>query len=155
MTENSPATSTAADFRRKHEEQNAQDAESLTLPSGLTVLAHRPSPEWWIRHLGRMPQGLATRVASNPPAPVTPSSEEIIEFSQYTIAIISETVVAPKIRMHPGPHDIDPNWITDVDYQFLLAYARGEIGAAGSSLDRFSPGSGSPDPRRDRETVGR
>jgi hypothetical protein len=151
---NTTRVSTAADFRKIHEQQTAQDAEPLTLPSGLRVLAHRPSPDWWIRHLGRLPQGLAVRASSQAADAPTPTTDEIIEFSQYTIAIISEVIVSPKVRNKPGPNDIDPHWITDKDFQFLLQYARGEIVADGSSLDRFSGRSPSAPSGADRETVG-
>jgi hypothetical protein len=146
--------STAADFRKKHEAHTAQDAETLVLPSGLTVRAHRPSPDWWLRHLGRMPQGLAVRVSSQPTEPAMPTSDDMIEFAQYTIAILAEVVVRPKIRNHPGPQDIDPNWITDEDFQFLMQYARGEIAADGQSLGRFRGRAASAATGTDGEAVG-
>jgi hypothetical protein len=146
--------STAADFRKKHEDQTAEDGERIVLPSGLTVLAHRPGPDWWLRHLGRMPQGLAIRASSQAADAPTPTTEEIIEFSQYTIAIIREVIVSPKVRNHPGPNDIDPNWITDPDFQFILAYARGEIAADGQGLGRFRGQPASAPTGTDGEAVG-
>jgi hypothetical protein len=146
--------SSASDFQEKHREQIAQDAEALILPSGLTVRAHRPSPDWWIRHLGRLPQGLAVRTSVKTDTAPRITVDEMIEYAQHTIAIISETVVEPRVRLNPSPNDIDPNWIADKDFQFILAYARGEIAADGQGLERFPRGTAGADAGPDGKTVG-
>jgi|SRR5579862_7409297 len=147
--------SSAADFHSKRrDEQLAQNAEPLPLPSGLTVLARRPSPDWWIRHVGRLPESLAVRIFGGTANAPPPTATDVLEYSRYTVAILDEVIMEPRVRLKPGPDEIAPTDITDRDFKFILAYARGEIAADGQGLDRFPGRTTGADAGADGQTVG-
>jgi hypothetical protein len=133
---------------RAMERLEAQDrdgvgpAETVTLPSGLVFLMRRPRPLWWVLE-GRLPSSLAAKLAGDSGLATRDSGkpEEIIELSRWVIALLEETVIEPKIRLKPGPKEVDPNWISEEDLLFIIRYAGGEVQADGRDLSSF-PGVG-------------
>src|SRR5207244_12033021 len=76
--------STPDDFRRIATEQRDRKAQEITLPSGLVVMAYQPSPEWWIREVGRLPQSMAARVIGIPVNGDGMTAETLIEFAKWS-----------------------------------------------------------------------
>lgn len=129
--------STAADFEKKAADRRAAAAVPLTLPSGLTILAYCPQLEWWLRHLGRLPQSMALRVSrESGSSPVT--GEEILTFALWASKLMAEIFVSPKLKLDPGPGEVDPSLVSDEDLTYLMRFAGGEIAADGQGLDTFS-----------------
>jgi hypothetical protein len=131
----------AEDFKRLASERRAAGAVPLVLPSGLRVLAYRPSPEWWLRRTGRLPTGAAARTMgemgkTNGAAQL--STDEIIDFARWTIDLLEEVILQPVIRPNPQPGEVDPAWVSNEDLSFIIRFAGGEIDASGGGLDRFS-----------------
>lgn len=132
------AISTPEDFRKKAEERRLEKAEEVVLPSGLTVLAYQPSPEWWVRQVGRLPQTMAARVIGLPLNGDSLTTETLVEFAHWTARLLEYVVVKPKIRLKPESDDeVDANAISDDDLGFLIKYAGGEVTALGHDLDSF------------------
>ncbi len=130
--------STADDFKKSHQEEVAKEAKQVTLPSGKKVMMYQPSPDWWARHTGTLPQGLAAK-ASLQADQMGPelTQADIVDFARRTVELVSEIVVSPKIRINPGLGEVDPRWISDKDWEFINRYGRGEITADGLDLDQF------------------
>lgn len=127
---------TAADFEQLAKNRTKENSEPLTLPSGLTVIARRPSPNWWLRNFGRLPETIAAR-ASGQDQNLRLTVDELVKYSQFEVQLVSEVVLNPVIRLNPGPGEVDPNLITDDDLLFIVRYARGEISADGRDLEAF------------------
>lgn len=140
MTDQAPKISTAKDFLRIKDERRRAQAKPLTLPSGLTILAYRPPPEWWIRNIGRMPQSITARLHGA--EPVASNDEDTIKTALLTVSLIQEVVVSPTIKLGPGPGELDPSDITNEDLTFIMRFGGGEIDATGQDLDTFSGESG-------------
>jgi hypothetical protein len=133
---------TAEDFIAAAQQRRLANAQPLTLPSGLTVMAQRPGPEWWMRNVGRLPSSIASRfVSGNSTDPV--SSGDLVEMARWTALMISEVVVSPVIRLNPGPSELEPHLISNDDLDYIMRFAGGEIAADGQGLDMFSRPAGS------------
>jgi hypothetical protein len=135
---------TAEDFQNAIKQRQIQEAKPLRLPaSGLVVLARKPDPVWWIRHLGQLPASLSNRLNGSEEVAQT-TTEELIKYSNWSVDLIREIVVQPVIKLNPGPGEVDPNWILDEDLKFLVRYAGGEVSADGADLSLF-PGKSESD----------
>lgn len=145
--------STAEDFRNLSHQRSLQTAEKILLPSGLIVLAYRPGPEWWVRELGKLPKSIAARMRGETAPTENLSPEELVEMSRYMVRMIEEVVLQPKIRLDPGPEDVDPRLVTDADLTYILKYAGGEIAATGQDLTAFPSQRGSVDTGTDGGSV--
>ena len=113
-------------------------------------MAYQPSPEWWIREVGRLPQSMAARVIGIPVNGDGMTAETLIEFAKWSSRILETVVIKPKIRLEPKSDDeVAANIITDDDLKFLIRFAGGEVTATGRDLDQF-PGrrrsTNEPDP---------
>jgi hypothetical protein len=140
MPENHVAT--AEDFRALAKSKEAE-AEIIKLPtSGLRILVKRPTPSWFLFR-GRMPQGLAARSAANQSNPQI-SASEIVELSEWIVALLEKTVIKPKICRNPKMDEIGPDEIPDEDLRFIIRYAQGEVAAEGSDLESFRGNGKSP-----------
>src|SRR5690242_16808397 len=127
-------TSTPADFERVFREQSA---EYVPLPSGLTVLAYRPSPEWWARHRDTLPMGLAANGQEAPTPDSDTDSQALVELAKWTLDIILEIVLEPKLSLTPQAGELHPNRILNKDLEHLLHYATGRVSADGRDLTAF------------------
>jgi len=143
--------SSPEDFQKKWDEKIRSQALPLTLPSGLKILAFRPSLEWTLRHFGRLPQTLAARVIGSEGTVPARTVEELVEFSNWTIELVSTIVIQPKIGRGPGM--VDPGIISDEDLLYISRFAGGEVSADDpTGLDRFPGGptsTATPDPGGD------
>lgn len=143
--------STAADFEKLAAERRAAAAEPVTLPSGLKVMVYRPQLEWWIRHVGRLPQSMAAKVSGDS-GTANVSNADLLEFAMWASKLMSEMIVAPKVTLNPKPGEVDPSWISDDDLKYLLRFAGGEIAADGQGLDSFSGKQGAAVPVGENRT---
>lgn len=139
--------STAGDFRKNAEERALGPAEPLTLPSGLVVMARRPTPFWWILRQGILPKSMAARAQNEEPGAW--NSEETADFSKFLTSAIETVVIQPRIRRPAGPDEVDPGLISDTDTAFLIAWICGGETAAdnGQGLSTFSRSAGRPTDR--------
>lgn len=141
-----PKISTAEDFQARNAALRTQQAVPFTLPSGLTLSVYRPSTQWWLRHLGRLPESFARfhfASAGEPSTDPEQSKADMLAFSMWATALLGEMVISPKICLNPKEGEIDPSWIDDTDFAALMAFAGGETDAgAGEGLRTFRGGSG-------------
>ena len=143
MEESKNGLATVEDFRRAAQAREAH-AERVVLPKlGKAVLLRRPTPVWFVFR-GRLPQSLAARVlglGSNFGGERTASAAELAELADWIITLLQETLVEPRISLHPGPGEIPPELLDIEDVNFILRWAYGELGteAEGSaaSLESF------------------
>lgn len=127
--------SSAEEFRRAAAARARQQAQPLTLPSGLVVLARRLDPMWYIETLGRLPQDVAAKIAPQENSgPLSP--ESLTCGAQDLIRLVQAIVIEPRLSLAPGADEISPHDISDEDLAAILAYGRGE-----TPLARF-PGAG-------------
>jgi hypothetical protein len=131
--------STAEEFKAQFLERQKQEAEPVTLPSGLSIMVRRPKPDWWLRHMGQLPTSMAAQLTGKSEESVSSdiTMTELIEYSKWAIQIVQEIIVSPTVKLNPGPGEVDPNWITDDDLRFLVKYAGGEVSADSTNLDAF------------------
>jgi len=143
------AISTPDDFLKTAAEQRKKAGQELRLPSGLTVLAWQPSAEWWMLEVGRLPQTMAAKIVGAPVNGAGLTAESVVEFAKWTTRVLEAVVIEPKIRLRPGPGEVDPNVITDDDLGFLIRFAGGEVTPSGRDLDGFSGERRTPPESRD------
>ena len=128
---------TVEDFKKKFQERQNGEAEPVTLPSGLSVMARRPKPDWWLRHMGQLPTSMAAQLSGTAEVISQLSIQELVEYSRWAVQLVQEIVLSPVIRINPGPDEVDPDWISDEDLRFLIKYAGGEVSADNTSLEVF------------------
>jgi hypothetical protein len=126
MNKSEPSTlSTAASWRNAARAQRAAGAEPLTLPSGATIRAARPSPLEWIL-AGRVPQRLlSAALAGDGAAPGNLSGElnreDVLEFARFAADLVRSSVVEPAIG--GGPDEIRFDDIPIEDRTFIFEWA--------------------------------
>jgi hypothetical protein len=122
--------------RRKRDWEASELGEIVALPSGLKLRIRRPNPLWYVLE-GRVPSSLAAKLGDYQESrEMTPDG--MVELSNWVVRLIEHCVVEPRVKLNPGPGEIDPNWVTDQDLEFILRYTGGETAADGRSLGRFS-----------------
>ena len=87
--------STPDEFRRKFADLVREEANRLTLPSGLVILARRCTPLQMLILTGTLPQGLAAGLS--PDTSKTLDNADIVRVARTTIDIVRRTVIEPKI----------------------------------------------------------
>ena len=134
---------TAAGWRNAGRAQRAASAEALTLPSGTTILATRPSPLEWIL-AGRVPQRLLSAAlaadGSAAGAHVELSRVDVVEFARFAADLVRASVVEPAIG--DGPDQIRFDDIPIEDRTFIFEWACRALREPGTKEDPSNP---SPD----------
>ncbi len=141
MTNGKP--STAAEWRAASRARRAAAAESLTLPSGATILAARPEPLEWIL-AGRVPQRLlAAALAQDGSAPAVPagelSREDVVELARFAAQMVRSSVVEPAIG--EGPDEIRLDDIPIEDRTFIFEWASRALHESGAARAKEDPSS--------------
>lgn len=140
--------SSAAEFR-KHKEAKLETPEQLTLPSGLKILARRPSPTWLLLQAKVVPTSLAAKLSTGGGIVDAQDAKDFSTLFNLTIDTIMRVIVEPKISLTPGPNEIHPDDISDEDLKWLIGWSVGEkVGTAPSAddLDTFRGESSGPTP---------
>ena len=132
---------TAADWRKASRAQRAACAEPLTLPSGATILATRPSALEWIL-AGRVPQRLLTAAlpteglaAADPPREL--SRQDVLELASFAAEMVRASVVEPAIG--EGPEEIHLDDIPIEDRAFIFEWACRALRDSGTKEDPSNP----------------
>src|SRR5665213_1091990 len=117
--------SLANEWRAKSRAAAVEEADDLSLPSGMVVRARRPGPAL-LAGMGRLPLALHGRVTPVPGSGAA-SDADAIEFAGFVRDLLGYCVVEPRISLTPGPDEIHPRDIPDRDLTFLMRWAlRGE-----------------------------
>lgn len=117
--------SKAQQWRDRAAEAARQEAVELTLPSGMVILARRPSLAE-VAMWGGLPLSLAA-AQQGKSAPEL-SAQEVLGVFEFARTVLLNTVIEPRISLTPsGPDEIHPREISGPDLDFVLAWAqRGE-----------------------------
>jgi len=132
----------AADFRQLAESSAWAKPERVVLPkSGFAVIVRRPTKFYWALRRSGWQEELREKIDSIGMG-LKPefSNNDLLELAREDQRMLSEAFVEPKLSLHPGPDDIDPNWLPEEDAQFILKYLRGQVLASGQDLDAFRRG---------------
>lgn len=124
---------TAEDFK-KLAEKRLEEAERITLPSGLEVMLRRLPPQWLIFR-GKFPGTLAEN--GSPSRVHAPDLAEVREMGDYILQVLGMVMVAPKVALTPKNGEVSPELISDEDLSFILRYGLGEVAPGGSDLKTF------------------
>lgn len=137
------AKHTAGEWRALAREAALAVAVELALPSGMTVMARRPSAEQFAQW-GVLPLGLASVANGGGAGEVT--DEAVLSLMEYQRTMLGYVLVEPRVSLDPrGEEEIHPRDIPDEDLRFILRWAsraeeaeklrpfrrRGEAGVAG------------------------
>jgi hypothetical protein len=145
--------SKASEWREKSREAAREDAEPLTLPSGMTILARRPNP-LQLAAWGKLPYALATAAAGDGGAAVAavPDEEKVKEVVGFYRDVLVYCCVDPRVSLNPqGPDEIHPREISEKDWTFIISWAaRAEEARA---LTAFRDDGRDAGDRRDSETI--
>lgn len=117
---------TATEWKNKGQAAAQAEAVPLELPSGMTILARRPSP-LQVAMWGQLPLRLAAAVMGES-SPETPSREDLIAGVKLSRDLLAYCCVQPRISLEPqGEFEIHPRDIEMSDVLFILRWAhRGE-----------------------------
>jgi hypothetical protein len=114
---------TASEWKGHAARAAAAEAVELTLPSGMTIKARRPSP-LQVAMWGHLPLGLAAAAA---PGSGALSSEDVRAGIELSRRLLEYCCVDPRVSLAPqGEHEIHPSDIPLTDTLFILRWARGE-----------------------------
>jgi hypothetical protein len=120
--DNSTGIADAADFKRAMESSNV---ERVALPaSGLVVRLCRP-PVFAALRLGREGTALQAKITEARPEEIKP--EDIVAFSDWLAAALSQLFVQPRFASRPGPGEIGLGDILVDDLQHIFRWLRGEV----------------------------
>lgn len=115
--------SKAQEWRDKAAEAARREAVDLTLPSGMVILARRPSVAE-VAMWGGLPLSLAAAAQQGKGAP-EPSAQEVLDVFEFARTVLLATVIEPRISLAPsGPDEIHPREISGPDLDFILAWAQ-------------------------------
>ncbi|MBI4166077.1 MAG: hypothetical protein HY508_10140 [Acidobacteria bacterium] len=133
--------STPGDWRKASRAARAASAETLTLPSGATILATRPAPLEWIL-AGRVPQRLlAAALATEGSAAAAPphelSREDVLELARFAADLVRASVVEPAIG--EAPDEIRFDDIPIEDRTCIFEWACRTLRESGTKEDPSSP----------------
>jgi hypothetical protein len=142
-----PADVAAAYDRDSNSDRFFEEPETVTLPSGLVFLMRRPKPIWFLRKFKRLPEGLAMLAQRGRQTDDEKSSEaasipkeELIKWAGFLTDMVQQVVMQPRISLTPGPDEISPDIVPDLDSEFIWKWASGQAGGAGPDLETFRPG---------------
>jgi len=116
---------TSESWRQAARADRVNRAESLTLPSGATILAARPDPLEWVMS-GRIPQRLLAVALEDPQSSQSAGDreltrEEILDLAGFAARLVEASVVDPPIGDGPGEISLDEIPIQDRAFIFEWA----------------------------------
>lgn len=121
-------------WKQRGQEIAAEVAVDLLLPSGITIRARRPSPSM-VASWGRLPMILAGAVLQRSEASAEISDTEVLQASEFLRNVLTFACVSPRLSVKPGPEEIHPKDIPEVDLDFIIAWAM--RGDEAKSLESF------------------
>jgi len=113
--------SRATEWRQKAAEAARKEAVELELPSGMVILARRPTPgelAMW----GGLPLSLAVAAREGSDGAAL-SDEDVVAAHEFMRTVLINAVVEPRISLTPGPEEIHPREIPGPDWQFIVNWA--------------------------------
>ncbi|MFB3921602.1 MAG: hypothetical protein ACE145_07760 [Terriglobia bacterium] len=140
MSERDSNLATADDWRASARKSRLAHAESLTLPSGATILAARPEPLEWIL-AGRIPQrllaaALDTAEGNGGANAAGMSRDDVLELARFAAQLVKASVVEPAIG--DGPDEIPLDEIPVEDRAFIFQWACRALGGPHSNPEDAS-----------------
>ena len=142
MSEGTNGIAKPEDFRNFAEASAWAEGERIMLPkSGLAVRVRRPTIMYFKLRRTSWPGELIAKLEeASAGAKLEYTAEERLFVIREDQRMLELAFVEPKLALHPGPDQFDPNWLPQEDALYILRYLRGEVLADGTDLESFRRG---------------